>query len=70
MSAAEAAKVIRERIKRELGATSRQVSVRASSYSMGSSIHVKVRDAGIRLMSVEHVDRCEATGEILNGGNR
>ncbi len=58
------------------GINSRQVSVRADNYSMGSSIDVTIRDAAISpgqvvpvAYKVERVDRCEITGEILSGGN-
>jgi len=73
---AEAAKKIRKALK-EKGITSRQVSVRSSSYSMGSSIRVTIKDPSIKLagvkevaMGAESVRRCEYSGEILSGGNR
>ena len=58
------------------GFNARQVSVRHHHYSMGSTIHVTVRHAAVPFAlaeriarGVERVDRDEATGEILNGGN-
>ena len=69
-----------KRIRAELkarGITSRQVSVRAESYSMGSSINVTVKDPDVNLNLVkeiaetaERIQRCEYSGEILSGGNR
>lgn len=77
LTPAETAKNIRDQIKRELGATSRQVSVKAESYSMGSTIHVTVKDVNVSLAAVrrialahERVQRCRQTGEIMSGGNR
>jgi hypothetical protein len=59
------------------GWNSRMISVRASSYSMGSSINVEIKDPRIPMadasaiaMQAEHIHRCEITGEILGGGNR
>ena len=75
-TAAEAAKRIRQELKAR-GWSSRQVSVRAANYSMGSSIRVEVRDADISLPTVraiakgsEQIRRCEISGDILSGGNR
>lgn len=74
---ADAAKQIRGALKSELGLTQRDVSVRAQSYSMGSSIKVRLRSNKATLAQVEaiankhqdvHYD--EASGEILSGGNR
>ena len=54
------------------------VSCRNSSYSMGSSSYVTIKDAfAVRdfakveeiANTEEHVDRCEYSGEILSGGN-
>jgi len=73
---AEDATTIRAELKRR-GWTSRQVAVRSESFSMGSSITVTIKAAGIPLATVheiaeraEHVRRCEVTGDILGGGNR
>ena len=61
---------------KELGYNSRQVSVhnRAAGYS--SALVVTVRDASISLETIENavnvfekIDRCQASGEILSGGN-
>lgn len=73
---AEHAKEIRATLKAELGATSKDVSVRTSNYSMGSSISVVIRSPKFRLADVERIaNRHErvsrdSTGEILSGGNR
>lgn len=74
---AEAARTIRDTLKRRYGFTSRDVSVRSSSYSMGSNIDVTIRRDGIREATVrdvaeqaERIRRCDITGEILSGGNR
>lgn len=57
--------------------TSRQVSVRADYFSMGSSITITIKDANVRASVVsaianqhESISRCHLTGEILSGGNR
>jgi hypothetical protein len=59
------------------GWTSRMVSVRTSTYSMGSSIRVEIKspeiDAGeAERIAEEHesIRSCEYSGEILSGGNR
>lgn len=77
ISTTERAAMIRAQIKRELGATSRQVSVKTDLYSMGSSINVLIKDASVSMADVtriamahERVDRCSMTGDILSGGNR
>ena len=76
-SAADDAATIRSTLKREHGWTSRQVSVRAENFSLGSAVNVIVRDPAIPLPVVkavaedfERIRRCEVTGEILGGGNR
>lgn len=73
---AKKAKEIRHRLKEELGATSRQISVRSSGSGMDSSISVIIKDPTVKLAhveriakSVECIDRDKATGEILIGGN-
>ena len=77
MTTTEHAAEIRATLKREHGWTSRQVSVRANYFSMGSSIDVVVKDPAVPLPIVkavaekaERIDRDEMTGEILSGGNR
>lgn len=54
----------------------RQVSVRSKSYSMGSTVEVRIKVWSVALGAVEalvrpfeQVRRDEATGEILCGGN-
>lgn len=76
ISTVERAALIRAALKAK-GWSSRLVSVKAESYSMGSSINVTVKVPHIPLSVVaaianEHEDirRCEASGEILSGGNR
>lgn len=77
VSPAEAAAEIRSTLKSRHGWTSRQVSVRASSFSMGSAIDIKIKAPGVSLAAVkaiaegqESIRRCEITGDILSGGNR
>jgi hypothetical protein len=77
MNATEHAAQIRATLKREHGWSSRQVSIRAEYFSMGSSIDVTVKDPTIPLPTVkrvaegaESIRRCEVSGEILSGGNR
>ena len=71
----EAAASVRAAFKAH-GWTSRQVSVRADSYSMGSAIRITVKDGSIPLHLIksvaegkEHIRR-DGWGEILSGGNR
>lgn len=77
ISTTERAAMIRAQLKRELGASSRQVSVKSDSFSMGSAIRVLIKDASVSMADVkriamahERVDRCSMTGDILSGGNR
>lgn len=70
------AKTIRQALKAELGVTSRQVSVKANHFSMGSSVTVTVKDHTVDFEKVEEIAnrserirRCEMTGDILGGGN-
>jgi hypothetical protein len=75
---AEDAATIRSILKTRFGWTSRDVSVRAESYSMGSSINVRIKNPTIPLGVVkaiatevaEHIDYDTYSGEILSGGNR
>lgn len=76
-SPAEAAAEIRGKLKKLYGITSRQVSVRCASFSMGSSLDVTINDPAVDIREVrniadckEKIDRCELTGEILSGSNR
>lgn len=74
---AEDAKKIREALKAR-GWNQRDVSVRARSYSMGSSIDVTIKTArpdhgeveALARGIAERISRCESTGDILGGGNR
>jgi len=77
MNATEYAAQIRSTLKKAHGWSSRQVSVRAEYFSMGSSLEVVVKDPAIPLPVVkavaeqaESIRRCEYSGEILSGGNR
>ena len=77
MNATEHAAQIRSTLKKAHGWSSRQVSIRAEYFSMGSSIDVIVKDPAIPLPAVtavaeraETIRRCEVSGEILSGGNR
>jgi len=77
----DAAAVIRAEL-RALGITSRKVSVRTDSFSPGSSIDVRIKDAGVRLSVVleiaqHHVEETrhrflsvEYSGEVLRGASR
>lgn len=72
----DAAAQIRAALKAK-GWSSRVVSVRAESFSMGSAIRVEVRSADVPIQVVEaiakeheDISRCEITGDILSGGNR
>ena len=58
------------------GWSSRDVSVRAESFSLGSAIRVLIKNPAVPLATVrtlaeaeEHIDR-DQWGEILGGGNR
>lgn len=60
-----------------IGYTSKHVSVRSESYSMGSSINIKIKRDGVNRAEVERIANtgsrvhyCESSGEILSGGNR
>jgi hypothetical protein len=70
----EASKTIRAALK-AAGYGTKEVSVRNDSYSMGSTVHVRIKDPVVPLLLVEaiasrseRVDR-DASGEILSGGN-
>lgn len=75
-SVAETAKSIRTALK-AAGMSNRQVSVKSSRYSMGSSVTVEILDLSVNMalvkkiaMAHETCRRCEVTGDILSGGNR
>jgi copper chaperone CopZ len=68
---------IRQNLKKLYGITSRQVSVKAHTYSLGSSIRITINDPAVDIREVrnvankhERVDYDTQTGEILCGGNR
>lgn len=59
------------------GWSQRKVSVRVDSYSMGCTIRVLVKDVSVPLSMVKAIAEtasvvryCDASGEILSGGNR
>ncbi len=61
---------------KELGYNQRQVSVKEGGGSLSWSFDVTVRDPKVNMEAVERavknhesVDRCQASGEILSGGN-
>jgi|GEM_PF-3703976 len=69
---AEQAKTIRTELKKELGLSSRDVSVKSDAYA----VWVRVKNKDIKLQDVERIakkqesiDKCEITGGILQGGN-
>lgn len=76
-TSADDARTIRAEYKAN-GWNRNHVSVRASNYSMGSSISIEIKSptvdiekaAGIAKRIAEKISRCEITGEILSGGNR
>ncbi len=76
MTTTEHAAQIRQTLKARYGWTSRDVSVRADYYSMGSAIRIRVKNPAVSIKAVEaiaepseSIDR-DQWGEILNGGNR
>jgi len=76
MTTAAHAATIRAEYKAK-GWTSRDISVTSSSYSMGSSITVRIKNPAVPLAAAEaiangheSIRRCEYSGEILSGGNR
>jgi microcompartment protein CcmK/EutM len=73
---ADAAAKIRTALK-GYGYTSRDISVKSESFSMGSAIRVTIKNAAVPLSLVrlvaeahEDISRCSVTGDILSGGNR
>lgn len=75
-STTDRAAQIRATLKQK-GITSKQVSVRADYFSMGSEIRVIVKDPAVKLREVrqiaeahKRIDYCQITGEILSGCNR
>lgn len=73
---AERSKAIRERIKNELGYTSKQVSVRSSNCGYSDETRITVKDLSCDFEAIEKiaksfekVDYDQYNGEILSGGN-
>ena len=76
MTTTEHAAHIRQTLKTRHGWSSRDVSVRADYYSMGSSIRIHIKNPNVSSEAVkaiaeqaEHIDYCAYSGEILGGGN-
>ena len=75
-STKERAAAIRKRLK-DSGWNAKMVSVRCHHYSMGSSIYLTIRNPAVNAELAkqiaaeegESIRRCEASGEILSGGN-
>jgi hypothetical protein len=72
----ERAAIIRAELKAKHKWTSRDVSVRADHYSMGSAIRIQIKNAAVPLATVKEIASAhesisrDASGEILSGGNR
>ena len=73
MTTSETAKAIREELKNRLGLNRKSVSVRKNR---GSAVYVEILDPEVCIEKVEEIannyesyQRCEATQEILQGGN-
>ncbi len=76
MTTKERAAAIRAELKSK-GWTSRDVSVRFEQFSLGSSVHVTIKNPAVPLAPVkaiasahERIDYCPYSGEILSGSNR
>ena len=76
MTAKEKAMAIRKELKKQLGVTSRQVSVRSRNSGYDEAIDIEIKDLTVNKMKVEeiasryeYIRRCEYSGEILAGGN-
>lgn len=72
----EKAAAIRKELKKQLGVTNRQVSVRSRNSGYDEAIDVTIKDLKVNKAKVEaiasrheHIRRCEYSGEILAGGN-
>ena len=68
----EEAKIIRAELKQKLGLTVKDVSVKSDLYS----VWVRIKNKDVNINEVKNIakkyesfDRCERTGEILQGGN-
>jgi hypothetical protein len=73
----ERAALIRAELKAKHKWSSRDVSVKADHFSMGSAIRISIKNPDVSLAAVkaiaeahESISRDESTGEILSGGNR
>lgn len=76
MTVKEKAAAIRKELKKQLGVTSKQVSVRSRNSGYDEAIDVTIKDLKVNKMKVEaianryeYIRRCEYSGEILSGGN-
>ena len=72
----EKAKELRAILKKEMGVNAKQVSVKSSCCGYSDKLDIKIKDLTVNKNKVEElantfdkVDRCEASGEILQGGN-
>jgi hypothetical protein len=72
----ERAAIIRQELKAKHKWSSRDVSVKADHFSMGSAIRISIKNPAVPLAAVkaiasahESISR-DASGEILSGGNR
>ena len=75
-TAKEKAADIRKELKKQLGITSRQVSIRSRKSGHDEAIDIKIKDLTVNKMKVkeiaeryEYIRRCEYSGETLLGGN-
>jgi hypothetical protein len=75
VSVTEAARRIRAGLKK-LGFTSRDVSVKSESFSLGSALRVKIKNPAIQISKVKEIANSferiyrDESGEILGGCNR
>lgn len=72
----ERAAIIRAELKAKHKWTSRDVSVKADHFSMGSAIRISIKNPAVPLAAVKEIAEAhesisrDASGEILSGGNR
>lgn len=72
----ERAAMIRAELKSKHKWSSRDVSVKADHFSMGSAIRISIKNPAVKLAAVKEIAEAhesisrDASGEILSGGNR
>ena len=72
----ERAAMIRAELKAKHKWSSRDVSVKADHFSMGSAIRISIKNPAVKLAAVKEIAEAhesisrDASGEILSGGNR